>query len=231
MAKDNTPRISVNKLAEYMGGIKGRRQRQILRDQKYPTDFKGMYYREATEAIALCIVSSLEDTLVLERAIRKLEQQTPDKVGTQRRIAKNIDAIETFQSMLDEVDLMGASPELGKHAPDKLTIQNVAVSVRPDIILRGAGKTGKALVGGMKLYFPRTFPLTQDGAGYISAVAQEYCRTFMSDATAHGPLCSIVDVGSRRFYPGVKATAQRMKDVEDECRNIAALWPSITPTE
>ena len=38
----NDPRISVNKLAEYMGA-KAARQRQILRDQKYPTDYKGMY--------------------------------------------------------------------------------------------------------------------------------------------------------------------------------------------
>ncbi len=64
MAKDKGPRISVNKLAEYIGS-KGRRQREILRDQKFPEDFKGMYYREASEAVSRCLASDLEDTAVI----------------------------------------------------------------------------------------------------------------------------------------------------------------------
>ncbi len=51
---NNQPRISINKLAEFTAA-KAARQRQILRDQKYPTEFKGMYYKESSEAIASCI--------------------------------------------------------------------------------------------------------------------------------------------------------------------------------
>src|SRR5689334_23054807 len=56
MAKSpaNQPRISVNKLAEFIDA-KAARQRQILRDQKFPSEFKGMYYREAAETIAVCL--------------------------------------------------------------------------------------------------------------------------------------------------------------------------------
>jgi hypothetical protein len=74
------PRISLNKLAEYTR-VRANRQRQILRDQKYPTEFKGPYYREAAEAIAKCIVSGLEDIAVVEKAIKLLEQQRPDKMN------------------------------------------------------------------------------------------------------------------------------------------------------
>ena len=51
---NQTPRISVNKLAEFVGA-RGARQRQILKDQKYPTDYKAMYHKEAAEAISLAV--------------------------------------------------------------------------------------------------------------------------------------------------------------------------------
>lgn len=120
MAKDSfkQPRISLNKLAEFIQA-KAPRQRQILRDQKFPQDYKVMYYREATEAISLCLSSNLENTAVLDKAIASLEQQTPEKIGTQRRIEANIDALEAFQTMLDDIDFKDATPQLGEHFATK----------------------------------------------------------------------------------------------------------------
>lgn len=231
MAKDIGPRISVNKLAEYVVS-KGGRQRQILRDQKYPQDFKGMYYKEATEAISSCIASNLEDMSGIERALRLLEQATPEKVGTQRRINANIDAIETFLTMQDEIDLMGATASLGSNAPPKLKIMNVDVSVRPDVVLRGTGKSGKKLVGAIKLHFPRTFPLHGDASGYVSAVTQEYCKAYLvNDEEVFAPYCFVIDIGSKTVCPGAKAITNRLKDIQAECKNIVGLWPTITPTE
>jgi hypothetical protein len=231
MADNSTPRISVNKLAEYVLS-KGGRQRQILRDQKFPTDYKGMYYREASEAVSTCLASSLENTAVLSRTVKMLEQQKPEKIGTQRRLTANIDALEVFESMLDDIDFKEADPELGAHAPPKLKIQNVLVSVRPQIILRGTGKGGQKLVGATKVHFSRTFPLTEESAGYVSAVVQSYCDAFLvKNDDLFGPFCSVIDIGSQTVYPGVKSITARLKDIAAECRNIAALWPTITPDE
>jgi hypothetical protein len=226
----NNPHISVNKLAEFIDA-KAARQRQILRDQKFPSEFKGMYHREAAEAIATCIASNLENTSVIEKTIASLDQQNPDKIGTQRRIQANIDALETFEAMLDDVDLKGATPTLGEHAPPKLIIQNVEISVRPEIILAGSGRGGRALVGAMKLHFPRTFPLG-DSAGYVSALLREYAASYLADdGEAHGPFCPVIDVGSKLMVPGVKSVIGRMNDIRAACRNIVALWPSITPDD
>ena len=115
------PRISVNKLAEFMTA-KASRQRQILHDQKFPSDFKGPYYKEAGEAISACIASNLENLDALDRQLRILEQQSPDKIGAQRRVASNIDAIETFKLMLDDIDLKGGSPSLGANSAPIITI-------------------------------------------------------------------------------------------------------------
>jgi hypothetical protein len=229
MAKgpSKTPRISVNKLCEFMTAKAGR-QRQILRDQKYPTDFKGVYYKEATDAISVSVASNLENLKPVETAAKVLAQLTPDKIGTQRRIAANIDALESFLQMLDDIDLKGSATRLGDQSPPRLTIHGVEISVRPEVILSAVGKSQAPLVGALKLHFPRTFSLNEDSAGYASAILQEWCKVHLSDEGAvNGAMCCVVDVGSQTVYPGVKATTARMKDVEAICQNIAALWPTI----
>ena len=229
MAKrpNDAPRISVNKLAEFIDA-KARRQRQILGDQKYPTDFKGMYYREASEAISSYIASNMEKASILDRAIAILEQNQPEKIGTRRRIEANIDALESFQTMLDAIDLGGAIPRLGANSQPMITIQNVNVSIRPDIILHLIGKGGVPLVGAIKLHFPRTFSLAEAGEGIVSAVMQEWVKTALpDDGEPSGAHCFAIDVGARRVGKGVKATVARLKDVQANCRNIMALWPTI----
>jgi len=48
---------------------------------------------------------------------------------------------------------------------------------------------------------------------------------------AHGPLCYVIDVGSKLVHPGVKAIASRMKEISANCRNICAIWPTISPDD
>jgi hypothetical protein len=129
--------------------------------------------------------------------------------------------------MLDDIDLKGASPRYGENAPPRLTIHAVDISVRPEIILNGNGKSGP-ICGAVKIHFPRTFPLSESSAGYVSAVLQEWCKTYIpDDGNVFAPLCFVIDVASQNVYPGAKATTARMKDVRDSCQTIAALWPSI----
>jgi hypothetical protein len=231
VAKNTEPNISVNKLGEYIVS-RGNRQREILKDRKFPQDYKGMYYKEASEAIASCLATGLQDTSSLARATRILEQKTPEKVGTQRRINANIDAIEAFDELLDQIDFFGGTPELGPHSAPRMVRHSVEISVRPEIILRGKGKGDQPLFGAVKIHFSRTRPLTEESAGFVSAVVQEFCRERMAtNEQVFAPYCFVIDVGSRSIYKGAKSTIQRLKDVEAECRNIAGLWPTITADE
>lgn len=226
---DNLPRISLNKLSEFMTATIPR-QRRIIRDQKFPSDFKGMYYREAQEAVASCIASELADVAVVERQIDILNQQAPETVGTQRRIASNVDALEAFLEMLDDINLQGATPSLGANTAPKVRIRNVEISVRPEIILRSENRNGP-IIGAIKIHFPKTNQLNEQSAGYVSAVLQEWTQTHMADdGVSFGPLCSVVDVGSQQFFEGVRSTRQRMRDIQDACETIAALWPTISQT-
>ena len=166
-------------------------------------------------------------------AVELLEQRTPKKIETARRINSNIDAIESFAAMLDMIDFKGGMPELGEHAPPRIRVHDVEISVRPEIVLRGAGKDCRPLVGAMKLHFPKTFALDEEAAGFVLAILQRYAETYLAvgNQNAFWGYCSVADVGSRRFYAGVRSIAARMRDVESECRNIAAIWTSITQDE
>ena len=213
----NDPRISVNKLTEYMDA-KAARQRQILRDQKYPTDFKGPYYREAAEAIASCLASNGDDVQILDRVIAKLEQLAPETIGTQRRIAANIDALENFRLMLDDVFPLVGEPTLGANSAPKLSYFNVGVSVRPDIILRAPARNGGQLLGAIKLHFPKTFNLDDEAAAVVSAVVQEWFKAcYPDDGTPSGQICYMIDVGTRRVCKGAKSTVARMREVQANC--------------
>ncbi|TWC00452.1 hypothetical protein FBZ93_105249 [Bradyrhizobium macuxiense] len=117
----------------------------------------------------------------------------------------------------------------GSISPPKLTVHNVEISIRPDIILTAPGKKGAQLVGAVKLHFPKTFPLGEDGGAFASALLQEYGKTYLhSHGEAHGPMCYVIDVGSKKVWPGVKSVVNRMKEIQANCQNITALWPTIT---
>lgn len=225
----NKPSISINKLGEYIIS-RAARQRKILHDRKYPDpDFQiGAYHREASEAVSQYIANGAIDTDPIDRALKLLAQQTPKKVGTARRINANIDALERFNSMLDDVDLGGAEPSLGAHSAPTLTFHNVIISVRPEIILTYSKKS-KKYVGAMKLHFSKSHPHNEESAGYVSAALNEFCKTHLCrDGEIVDPdLCKIVDIASGNIFKGVKSTKQRLTDIAAECQNIAALWPSV----
>lgn len=227
--KINQPRISVNKLAEYMVS-KAARQRKLLRDRKFPDpEFQmGMYHKEATEGVASYLVSDQISTQSIDNAIALIRQQAPAKIGTQRRLTQNIEAMERFLDMLDDIDFNGATAALGSNTAPKLTYHGVEVSVRPEIVLRGSVK-GRAVLGAVKLHFAKTFEMTDETAGYVSAAVQEYCqRHLVSDGEQVYPAyCQVFDIGCGKVFPGVKSTKARLKDIEDTCRNIADIWPNI----
>ncbi len=63
------PRISLNKLCEFMTA-NVTRQRSIIRDQKFPQDYKKVYYKEAQESVAHYLASNLEDIILCKKSAR-----------------------------------------------------------------------------------------------------------------------------------------------------------------
>ena len=228
ITKRDGARISVNKLGEYITS-KAARQRNILYNQKFPADYVTPFYDDASEAISLFIAEGMGRPAILENRIKLLEQTPANTVRQQRRTLANIEAIETFEGMIDKLDLSGIECRLGSQSPPRMPIRNVDVSVRPDVILTRppAKKRGQA-VGALKLHFPKTNPLSEDMAGYVSAVVTRFCDSYLTDdGVADSRLCCVVDLASGAVYPGIASVRQRLKDVEAACEQIFNLWPAI----
>ena len=223
------PVISVNKLGEYIV-CRAARQRALLRQRKYPDpDFKlGTFHREAMDAIQQYLASGAIDPRTIENTLNSLNQRAPTKIGSIRRIDSNIDRLESFGEMLDDIDLKTADAEIGSNVR-KMKVSGVEISVRPEIILRGVGPKGQELVGAMKLQMTAETHFNTEAAGYVSALVQEYCRRFLTrgDEIVHAPYCQVIDVGNETVHSGVKATTRRMRDIEAACQNISDLWPSV----
>jgi hypothetical protein len=228
MAKQHDePRISVNKLAQYVTS-RAARQNQILRNAKFPPDYITTYYREAGEAIARFLAGDMAEISILDNAISTLSQKVAANVYEGRRVAGNIDAIETFGTLLDDIDLSGTTAKLGANAAPHVVINGVGISVRPEVTLHSKSKAG-ALVGGIKLHFPKTEPLDKEESEYVSAIMQAFCKDHLwKDGQPNAAHCMVIDLASAKVYPGVKAIRQRLKDVQNACGQIASLWPSIT---
>ena len=217
----------MNKLGEYITS-KAARQRSILYNQKFPPDYVTPFYDDATEAIALFIAKGMDSPSILENRIKLLEQMPVNTVWQQRRTIGNIEAIETFMGMIDALDLSGITCRLGSQTPPRLPIRNVEVSVRPEVILSRPNPKGGKLVGALKLHFPKTNPLSEESAGYVSAVCVRFCDSYLADeGAADSRLCCVLDLASAKLYPGVKATTLRLKDVDAACEQIFNLWDTI----
>jgi hypothetical protein len=225
-----SPTLSVNKLAEYVCSRAGR-QRRILYERKYPDpEFSaGMFHREAAEAVTRYLADGCVDATPITKELGVLGQLKPSKIGTARRINANIDALDRFADMLDDIDFQGADATLGAHNPTPLTFHGVKVSVRPEIILRATGPKKQQMVGAVKLHFTKTHCHDGESAGYVSAAVQEYlrCHVIQGDEIVAPQLCPVIDIGSGTVFPGVRAISNRLKDIEAACQNIHALWPSI----
>jgi hypothetical protein len=218
----------VNKLGEYITS-KAARQRSVLYNQKFPPDYVTPFYDDASEAISLFVADGMENPAILESRIKLLEQ-SPARTGwQQRRMLGNIEAIETFMGMIDALDLSGISCRLGSQSPPRLPIRNVEVSVRPEVILSRSSAKGRGrTVGALKLHFPKTNPLSEEAAGYVSAVATRFCEcNLMDEGTPDSRLCFVLDLASARLYPGVKSVRERLKDAEAACEQIFNLWETI----
>ncbi|WP_452030408.1 hypothetical protein [Azospirillum palustre] len=221
--------MSINKLSEYIAA-KAARQARIIRDQKYPPDYITSYYRDAQEAISQYIAVGMEDIGILEKRISVIDQKVPANTYEQRKNLGNIEAIEKFINIADNLDFFGATPHLGPQVTQSLKIRNVDISVRPEILLTGKNTKGKPTVGGIKLHFPSSSALSVDCASYVSAGLQEYFRWFHSDdGSVDHRINFVIDIGGGVIHEGAKSVKQRMKDIEAACEQIATLWPNIKP--
>jgi len=228
MAKDE-PSISANKLGEYMTALAPRRRR-ILIQQKYPPEYITTRYREAQELIQQFSANPSLGTAWLKAKAAEIKTRPATKEHARRNLALNADALILFADFIDSLNdkKYGALTfKIGSHRTTHLLIAGTRVSVRPELIAewdlpKGAGK----VVGGVKLHFPKTSPLSNDAGAYVGTLLTDYATEHLT-GTADYRACAVVDVPQKKLHWAPKLTKRRTEALQDACAEIAGVWSTL----
>ncbi len=221
------PRISVNKLGEYLVAAPVRRRR-IVTDQKRPSDFVVARYREATEAMTAFLESGAMDDAIIERAIDELASKPVSSDFQEQDRDLSIEALSSFLDMADNIVLEGLQCRRGENEPPRLSVAGVSVSVRPEIVLIGTNRSGATSVGLLKLYLVKTYPLTDEAGGYVGTVLHQYASDHLGSlGGVDHRLCQTFDVFAQRVHTAPRSYRRRRNDIEAACQEIARAWAFV----
>ncbi len=213
-----SPRISVNKLSEYITALPNRR-RTIVKQQKRPPTVIVPYYKEAEKIVVDYLVSFNGDEEWLSTKIQELSDKTvtSDWEETKRDIC--IEAVDSFVEFVSDLNFNGLRCVAGEPNPEKLSIEGVQVSVRPEIYLQDNGGNVKGCV---KLVFGKGRELSEDEAKYTGTCLQRWMIEFFS--VSEHKSCFILDIFGGNCHIAPKAYKKRLSDIEAACQEISRAW-------
>ncbi len=220
----NEPRISVNKLGEYLVAAPVRRRR-IIADQKRPSDFIVTRYREATEAMIAFLESGATEDSIIERAVEALTRRPVNSEFQEQDRDLSIEALLSFLDMADLIALDGLQCRRGDAEPPRLSMAGVWISVRPEIILTGANRSGGDSVGLLKLYLVKSYPLSDNAGGYVGTILHQYASDHLDSlGVVDHRLCQALDVFAQRIHTAPRSYRRRLNDIEAACQEISRAW-------
>lgn len=223
------PRISVNKLGEYLTATPARRRR-ILHDAKYPSAFMVMRYTVAENAIADWICSGCADDLMLAQALATLAQAEPGSQFSRVRRDCCLQAIDRAGDLRDRLTLpTGPVSYVRTNRSIPVEFNEVTVSIRPEVLIYTDGQEGERHLGGIKLYLSKQHPLNVRSADYIATLLWQslVVRSSQELLLLNHEQIKVVDVFAGEVFTLPMAYKQRLKDIADACSEIQDLWPMI----
>lgn len=221
------PRISVNKLGEYIVATPSR-QRAILYQLKHPDEnrFSSTSYKDAREVIKSYLLNDFEPRYIMDR-IDLLKAQTPDNdyqkvmIKSEKEALRLVLKSEAIDRDMKYYAYTGDNP--------KMNIENVDVSIYPDLLIKKESKK-KSYFGAMKIHLSKNAELEGKGAQYISALLYQFVSDYISvpdGFTIKDKCCISFDVFRDCTIPCPPSTVKRLEDIKAACKNISAIWSTI----
>jgi len=212
------PKISLNKLGEYMTATPARRRR-IVEDQINPKDFIAARYADARENISNFICGHIDEQDLMNAAENLRNQSYDSKFVAQDKIL-SADAIDDFLEVSDQLPAGYRYEKVAASDSSTLELSGVTVSIRPDVYLKN---DENQVVGAIKLHFPKSNPLTTIAGEYVATGLRAFVQGG-SESPIDNKLCVVVDVPSASVVSAPKAVKKRMSDIEAACEEINARW-------
>ncbi|MCP9237085.1 hypothetical protein [Lewinella sp. JB7] len=219
------PRISLNKLGEYVEASLARRK-AIVKDAKYPPVIKVARYSEVRTDITAYFTSGYDDN-VLKAAIKKFEEKKPESPWHEQNQRGSIDFLELLP-VLELPDLHGFDVLAYKGDNPKMNIAGVDISVNPDAIIKGHIKD-KPVVGAIKYYTSKGVRIGEEGSKTIATLLSKFVEENLlqgEEKVCHD-FCLSVDFHGEQVYSAPKAFKRRLQNVETACEEIRLRWDSL----
>lgn len=225
---DSYPKISVNKLGEFLTTSSASRRRRIVYDQKHPSKVIVPLYGRARSPIGDFLAAG-GDMSVLSKAIQSLRLEEADSDWARKDLDNTADALELFAAIAEELPLDGVQYRCSGDTCPRLSIGGVRISVRPDVLLLFE-RRGKRHVGALKIHYIR------DDKKALRLAGQEFVATLCHKwLEKHGPdgrspqrsHCYSIDVFRQTLITAPTAITRRMQEIEAACQEIALLWQTV----
>ncbi|MDB5451698.1 MAG: hypothetical protein JWO33_276 [Caulobacteraceae bacterium] len=177
-----------------------------------------------------------ETNHLVAAAVTNLEQRRDDSSSgplVRDDAQRSIDVIQTFQRTVNALNFYGAQFLPAALPPSSMLIAGVEVSVAPDAVARIA-RAGEQRVG--EVFIRCTIGTTGDAAenrraeanGHLATIAHMHAVTHIAHLGApYSPASMVIDVPRGVVVPGPANTTRRVRNIEDACRMIAAIWPTV----
>ncbi len=219
------PRLSANKLGEYLTA-KPLRQLSILKSQKFPEDFMGPRYQEATNAIVDFLLDPNRNMRPVRRLITELRSRPGATDQETARYVNNAEALEAFLAAYPELPLSALVCRRLSVPAETLLIRGVEVSVRPELEILTQTRSGQK-IGSFKLHFPKSHELTPAAGDYIATLIQQHAELTHGKVHVSGDHCMVLDVMRGNLFTAPKSFIQRRKDLAAACQMISGIWPTL----
>lgn len=219
------PRISANKLAEYLTANAVRRK-QIVKDAKYPSAFKAARYKDARDVIR-GFVNGDYTKKDIDKFIKVFEKKPTTSDYQENDKTNSIFALQQLKK-LDISALSGLTLEANDNYEDVLTIEGVEISVYPDMFV-SQNKSGKNITGALKVHITKDNALNEESQSIVGVLLYLYSEKFLSSGTdvASTKLCFSVDVFKERLQQCPSAYKNRVARIEAACEEIALRWDTL----
>jgi hypothetical protein len=223
------PRISIRRLADYMGASEQAR-RGIVQSCKYRAIARVVQHNEAKAAISSHILSGVQGPGDLQKRADLLRNTLTDDEFEVDLNEHNADYIERFIASLPNVELPDAD-RLPTQAFAPLMLNGVKVTFSPQLLLRRVTKTNKVKTGALMLRYGKNSPLPPMVGGFQSAAIFGYLRTLEeADKTeAERALCITLDAHAGKCHEAPGNAVYLFNEMKAACATIAERWPAIKP--
>lgn len=216
------PKISVNKLGEYLIASPTRRKR-IVEDQQEPKPFIAARYTDAREKIVEYLSENMNDDSKILIAAQNLRVPSGESDFNDQDRRASADAIEDFLDASENIILDGLIVEAGESTSSaSMKVSHVDITMRPDALLKD--QNSGEIVGCVKLHFPRINPLNNQSAEYVATAMRVYLENIKENKKVDPKKCYVVDVPTKTVVTAPKAFKRKMNDIVAACEEINARW-------